>query len=503
MSPSSSNSRIPRQYSAAPSTVNPAVYLGNDDWLPSGPLTRRSKQPFLWLLCLLLFIYATLGRSGSHIGIALTSTAEGGTGIYIGDVVLLFGLGTMMFWGDYQRFFALPVAWCWLIFFTWNALQTLPYFSEYGLAPLRDAAVWGYSLFAIIVASQLLARPSGFLILLNRFGRFARFYVFYVLIMLPISLSYDIPESFDVFTYGPPQLEPMMTHVGGTMGFVVCRFVSVPAAWWWVLPIDVLTIGTQGRGALLGLFAAVTVLWLFKPWRMRPSVRVIGAVGGLGFILAAMLMLDVNLGVSSSGRAIGPNQLVRNIAGSFTATGTEAGGLDGTRQWRMDLWNAIIDNSVFGSYFWTGKGYGINIVNDLGFQLPGDTRNPENSHLTFLARSGVPGLLLWVVLQLTWAASLLRVLFFARRTGRLRTASLMTFLLAYWLQIMVYAATGVVLESPGGGIWFWTIFGVGAAAARMVRRDADFFERIELGAGMAPSRRTAASALPFQPIRFT
>ncbi len=500
MNPSSSNSNRPLPFAAELSSAGPGAYLRGDVGLPSAPLVRRGKQPFLWLLCLLLLIYATLGRTGAHIGIPIPGS--GGGGIFIGDLVLLFGLATLMFRGGYERFFALPVAWCWLIFFAWNAAQTLPYFSEYGLAPLRDAAVWGYSLFAVIVASQLLSRPSGFQILLNRFRVLARFYVFYALIMIPISLAYT-PQNEHVFTFGPPVVEGLMPHLAQSMGFVACRFISVPAVWWWALAFGVLTIGTQGRGALLSFVVAATVVWLLKPWRTRPSVRVIGVIGGLGFLLAATLMLDLNFGVSATGRAFGPDQLLENIEGSFANTGSEAGGLNGTRQWRMEVWNGIIDYTIFGSYFWTGKGYGINIIDDLGYQLPGDTRNPENSHLTFLARSGVPGLVLWVVLQLTWAVSVLRVLYFARRTGRPRAAGLMTVLFASWLQCMAFAATGVVLEGPQGGIWFWTIFGFGAAAARMVRRDPDFFERLEYSGAVAAPRRAAASAGLFPPPRST
>jgi len=486
--------------SAEPSPVNPGAYIHNGDWLPSAPLVSRGKQPFLWLLCLLLVIYATLGRSGAHIGIPIPGA--GGGGIFIGDVVLLFGLAMLMFRGGYERFFALPVAWLWLIFFGWNAAQTLPYFSVYGLAPLRDATVWGYSLFAVIIVSHLLARPSGFLILFNRYRVFCRFYVPYTLIIIPISLAY-VPDDPGVFAWGPPAVPSLMPYLTGTMAFVACRFVSVPAVWWWALAIDVSAVGTQGRGALLSFIAAAAVVWLCKPWRTRLSVPVIGAVAGLCFLLAATLMLDLDFGVSASGRALGPNQLLQNIEGSFTSTGGAAGGLDGTREWRMELWNQIIDMTVFGSYFWTGKGYGINIVDDLGHELPGDTRNPENSHLTFLARSGVPGLVLWVVLQAAWVASISRVLFFARRTGRPRAAGLMTFVLAFWVQFMVYAATGVVFEGPQGGIWFWTIFGVGAAAARMVRRDADFFERMEFSADIVPTRRAVPSAPPFPSPRFT
>jgi O-antigen ligase len=206
--------------------------------------------------------------------------------------------------------------------------------------------------------------------------------------------------------------------------------------------------------------------------------------------------LNLNFGVAVSGRAIGPVQFLENIKGIFQQTGNPM--LDQSRLGREEVWDKIIDYTVFGPYFWTGKGYGINILADADFKTddnnPNDppARSPENAHLNFLARSGVPGFLLWMGLQLAWAASLLRAHVFAQRTGRRRTSGIMAFLLAYWTVFMVQAAVSVIFEGPQGGIWFWTIFGVGAAAARIVRRDPDFFERIDFRALAAASKHVAS-----------
>ena len=55
----------------------------------------------------------------------------------------------------------------------------------------------------------------------------------------------------------------------------------------------------------------------------------------------------------------------------------------------------------------------------------------------------------------------------ARREGRRRWAGLFLFLSAYWTAFLVNAAFDVYLEGPMGGIWFWSVFGVGLAAARI------------------------------------
>jgi O-antigen ligase len=143
----------------------------------------------------------------------------------------------------------------------------------------------------------------------------------------------------------------------------------------------------------------------------------------------------------------------------------------GTRQWRLDWWDEIIGYTFGGDYFWTGKGYGINLANDDGFQVEEDEslRSPHNGHLTMLARGGVPGLFLWVLAQLSWALGMLGGYQQSRLKGERRWASLFLFLLAYWVAFMVNAGFDVALEGPMAGIWFWTIYGVGLAAMWIYR----------------------------------
>jgi hypothetical protein len=41
--------------------------------------------------------------------------------------------------------------------------------------------------------------------------------------------------------------------------------------------------------------------------------------------------------------------------------------------------------------------------------------------------------------------------------------------LSYWLAFMINVSFDVVLEGPHGGIWFWTVYGVGLAALWLYR----------------------------------
>ena len=80
---------------------------------------------------------------------------------------------------------------------------------------------------------------------------------------------------------------------------------------------------------------------------------------------------------------------------------------------------------------------------------------------------GVPGLVLWVALHAVYGLSLLRAANRARARGDLYWVQILGFVFIYWLAALVNASFDPYLQGPQGGIWFWTIFGVGLAAMRM------------------------------------
>jgi hypothetical protein len=168
-----------------------------------------------------------------------------------------------------------------------------------------------------------------------------------------------------------------------------------------------------------------------------------------------------------NGRPPTVGQFLENIISIFAPSDTN--GLEGTKQFRLKWWTAIIDYTVFGPYFWTGKGFGINLADADGFQPTADRslRAPHNSHVTVLARMGVPGLILWVLLQAAFFISLLRASLRHRRAGDGRLAAVGAWILVYWAAAMVNTSFDPYLEGPQGGIWFWTLFGLGLVIVRL------------------------------------
>jgi hypothetical protein len=91
--------------------------------------------------------------------------------------------------------------------------------------------------------------------------------------------------------------------------------------------------------------------------------------------------------------------------------------------------------------------------------------------MDFLAREGVPGLVIWLAMQFFWGASMLNGYINARLRNDLRWRAVFLFLLASWVAFMVNMSFDVFLEGPMGGIWFWAIYGTGAAALWIYRNN--------------------------------
>ena len=207
----------------------------------------------------------------------------------------------------------------------------------------------------------------------------------------------------------------------------------------------------------------------------RPLARRVW-IGAFACVTAGLLVLQVDTDVEIAGRTLSGHQLRDNFVSIFRPS--QSLDLDGTRTWRLDWWRTIVDYTVFGEHFWAGKGFGVNLANDDGFIVDTERslRSPHNSHLTFLARAGVPAFVLWCLLQLFWLREMLRRHRESRAAGQREWSRVFLFLVAYWLAFLVNAAFDVSLEGPMMGIWFWTLFGTGLACARIHQRCPEVLE---------------------------
>lgn len=429
----------------------------------------RLRGAYFALLLFGLVGYATMGRGFAYWGVPP---------LYVGELLLLTGVLVLLLRGDLRALLTMPLTWMVLVFMAVGAAATLPYLGQYGVDALRDAASWGYATFALVV-SGLLVRRDFVVGALHWYVR-----------LVPV-LTLGPALALGVILLAGPRLPlvplsdvPILNHKGGDVAVHVAgllafillglhrRFGLVRSDatgarewWWWTLWIAAWLTTLTVRAGFITLALVGALVLVLRPtarwWRLAVLVAFLGLVASA---------FEVELTLGRDGRPISTESIlvmVGSVVGSV-----EDGDFDGTRRWRLLWWRDIVDYTVFGPYFWTGKGYGINLADEDGYQVweDGSLRSPHNAHVTFLGRSGVPGLVAWLVLNVALAASLYRA--FRRRAseGEEAWARLNLWLLAYWLAFISNATFDVYLEGPPGGIWFWCLVGFSIAVLRVQPR---------------------------------
>jgi hypothetical protein len=409
----------------------------------------------LTFLCLTLLGYALFGKGWAYLGVPP---------LFIGEAVLFCGVVSTLLFGRWRGALAMPAVWPLLLLVAWGLLRTGPDVSRYGAAALRDAVVWGYSAFAFVVVGYLLVAPSRLATLLRRYGQFSRAFLVCTPVLwlvyrffaasLPRWPWADVPVLL-------PKGGDVLVHSAGILAFWASGLGGrVALRWQLLLAGCVLLVGAFDRSGLLSFLAVFALCSLLRPrdrsvWRLAAL-----ALGGL----VLLAVTNVRIKMPGREREISFAQLVANV-GSVMGP-SRAGDLDDTKQWRLGWWGDIYRYTVEGQYFWGGKGFGVNLADDDGYQVEedGSLRNPHNGHLTMLARGGVPGFCLWVLVQLGWAWGMLRAYLQSERARDRRWAGLFLFLLAYWLAFMINTTFDVFIEGPMGGVWFWVLYGVGLAS---------------------------------------
>jgi len=417
--------------------------------------------------------YAFLGRGFAYLGVPP---------IYIGEIALGFGLLATTVSGIIRLGFRAPLVWLLVIFDLWGAGRTIPYLQTYGTDALRDAVIWSYSIFSILIAACLLS--SGWLPrVLDQYRRWFPFFLISVPVLWGISRF-----ASDVVPRAPGSDVPIPSFKSGDAGVHLAGIAAYllvglyrgaheqeragvgRSEWmlWSAWLIAVMFVAALSRGGLLAILVALLAVLALRPAAAGRKFVVVAATAALsaGLLLTSRSLDRPLLSGPEGDRAISLHQISANL-GSVVASVQEES-LEGSRRWRVDWWTTIVDYTVFGDRFWTGKGFGVNLADDDGFQVgDGTLRSPHNAHLTILAREGVPGAALWVLLQGTFALAMIRAYVRARRTGQEFWARVNLWVLAYWLASLTNMAFDVVLEGPQGGIWFWSLFGLGIAVLQM------------------------------------
>jgi hypothetical protein len=260
-------------------------------------------------------------------------------------------------------------------------------------------------------------------------------------------------------------------HLAGGVVFALAGFCKLgPLRIILVLVTAILV--SLSRGPMLA-FALPTVFAIVMLGKLR---QLLVALAAALAILYSAYAVETESSYSrkeslADNRPLTAHQIADNVASIYGRSGEDT---QGTKRWRLDWWDIIVKDTVFGPHFWTGRGFGLNLADADGFQDRADPdspllRNPHNVQMTMLARAGVPGVALWAAILAAWFGMVMHAMGAARRRGQVEWAGLFLFIGCYVMSIIINASFDVALEGPMQGVWFWCLIGFGIGSVMVYR----------------------------------
>ena len=429
---------------------------------------------FARMLAIVVAGYMLLDRAFAYIHVPFTT-------LYIGECLVIVAALAMVTETGWTRstiarngLLVLLLA-----FMGWGALRTLPNLGRYRLDALRDAALWYYAVLAIALASACTALPRLPEHLASRFRRLAPV----LILWLPIVIVSGKIGALHVRLPGTP------VAISSFKGGNAAVLIAFAFGGLWLLPdspfsrrkraffslaalLGVLVAATQTRGgggsALLAMLTALCFVAPRRRFRLFLS-------GFLVIGLLATVAWSTNFTVRTNKRVISFEQVIEN-AQSVTGD-SSAGNLEKTVDWRKTLWSNVLHREIASGRLIDGYGFGPNLAIIGGLTTTTNAtagrsslRSVHNSHFDMLARMGVIGLALWILLWVGWFVRLLMARSRFKRAGDAWSRGIAELCLVGAVGLLPNAFFDPTFESPQVAAVLWTVFGLGAAMS--VRRAA-------------------------------
>jgi O-antigen ligase len=400
-----------------------------------------------------------------------------GAGIPIGELVLVVSLCLINVLVVLPRMAS--EVWMFPILLWWGLSLTRSLYDTHsgGAWAFRDASQAIESLY-LIVGFWIVNSQSS----LHYFFRWLRRF-------FPLAILYGLLFPFE----GPLQnFSPTIHGMGTSTTHILFQMTNTPliliwAACWLLIERRQSRGPVRGRELLAGLLVAFAVAFA-QSRSIYIDVLLVGVLlfftrSRLAARWTALLLLGVLIigAVSVSGIEI-KGRLGKKISLDFIVSHFEAisgkasseetqGAAEGVPQ-RIGWWRTIYKKMIVSPRrVIFGLGYGIPLTN---FRTGGGilVREPHNSYISVIARLGVSGMLVWLLMQATLYLSWWRAYRLCARMHWIEDANNLLILVIYNFLLLIIAFAEDGFEKPFYAIPYYLLFGVILRYGRHVRQSA-------------------------------
>src|SRR5262249_43450720 len=149
-------------------------------------------------------------------------------------------------------------------------------------------------------------------------------------------------------------------HLAGITVFILAGFRKISPWAIATLLVTLIMTTTISRGAMMAYVIPV-ILGFLAVGKVRQLMIILlagAAVLGSAYI-DEVTLTDYKEARRSTERSLSARQIVENATSVFGSAGDQA---EGTKAWRLEWWDTIVNDTIYGPHFWTGRGFGLNLA---------------------------------------------------------------------------------------------------------------------------------------------
>jgi len=356
-----------------------------------------------------------------------------------------------------------PPVLCMLALLAFAVVHLVVDIPSYGIWALRDSTMCLDGMFMLLGLAWAMKRNNSIFLAQWILGLF----------VVNLMYSYTMPWGEKLWSWSPVSgvflKVPLLGDFVGTgdllvAGALFCICVGsylVPRPSWLMLA---LTLGqflgvsiTQGRRTYVGTAAALVLLVLFGEGKKFAKLLIL-----VPSALVVVFLVTTVGGLKISGRIgeVNLDFLKAHLRSIETSEGTPGS----SRETRVDMVEQALQH--FYVHPVLGEGFGQPLIADIDESNGAVTRMPHNSSITYLARLGLIGFVIWIAFHLLLIKRFVSVLRWRNTGDDKRLPAFVLWLFLFYVLFMITSLVEAPFEFPSGAVPFYFFMGLALGLMR-------------------------------------